>query len=59
MRGEVVEVAALPRQAVNADDDVLRVRRPPFDIGRLVEAGGRQPEKVAAALGLELARGLP
>ena len=52
MRGEVVEVAPLPGQAVDADDDVLGIRRSPFDIGDLVEARLRQTEDMAAPVRL-------
>ena len=56
MRGQRVKVAALPGQAVDADDDVLGIGRPPFDIGDLVEAGLRQATDMAAPVRLKARR---
>ena len=50
---QVVEVAALPRQAMDADDDMVGIRRPPFDIGDLVEPRPGQAEDVAGAIRLD------
>jgi hypothetical protein len=52
MRGQRVKVAALPGQAVDADDDVLGIGWSPFDIGDLVEAGLRQAADIAAPVRL-------
>ena len=49
---EVVEVAPLAGEAVDADDDVLGIGRPPFDIADLVETRLRQTENGTASVRL-------
>ena len=48
----------LPRQSVDADDDMVGIRRPPFHIGDLVEPRPRQAENAACPARFEM-QGFP